>query len=189
MRQIDIPKELFVMGEFYPFSSETKQAIPFWYNGAFFGVVFERVENCITQPLLDRMKAHSHVGEQECCYYINMTKIDQASGFSQATPRQQFPSTINIEKAKEQAGLLAPSLFIFALEEVLEKHTNHYGATRYFFNIFSPEIMKMYDFILRKGMTYPFRKYDMIYHPNGEMKDASASYFEAVPYIGANNSF
>ena len=180
MKQIDVPTDLFVLGEFYPFSSEIKQAIPFWYEGSFFCVVFERVESCITQPLLDRMKAHSRVDETERCYHINMTKIEPAANAPRARPQREFPSLEAVKIARAKEGLLAPALFIFALEKILEKHTLHYSATRYFFDVFSPDIRQMYDFILKKGMTYPYRKYDLIYHPNGEMKDAAASYFEAI---------
>lgn len=182
MKPVSIPETLFRLGEFYPFSSSVKQAIPCWYEGQFLGVVFQRVEYRLLPHLWDVMKARSHIADGEACYWVELTRIE-APPVSGGAGRKAyiFPDQPTIDAAKAELGLLGPALFMFCLETILEKHTKTYGPSRYFFDVFSADLLNLYRFILRKGMSYPYRRYDMQYHPPEEWPDGSFSYYEVTP--------
>ncbi|GBQ06013.1 hypothetical protein [Saccharibacter floricola] len=181
MKRIDVPKDLFLMGDFYPFSSDVKQALPFWYSGIFFGAVFQRAEFCMMPALWEQIKKRSDIKDGEGCYWLEFTRVDTEHGRIAGPPQYDFPNMQTVQAAKEKVGLLSSTLLIFGLEKILEKHTASYGAKRYFFDVFGAELLSFYRFIMRKEASYPYRKYDLIYHTKDEWKNGDFSYFELVP--------
>lgn len=182
MKAVSVPETLFRLGEFYPFSSTAKQAIPCWYEGVFLGIVFQRVEYRLLPHVWDVMKEQSHIKDGEACYWVELTRIKAppAAGRGGSNGGPVFPDPATVEAAKAEFGLLGPALFMFCLEKILAKHTETYGLSRYFFDVFSTDLMKLYRFILRKGMSYPHRRYDMHYHEPKDQLGNVFPYYEAM---------